>query len=370
MFMRLLFFFLIISQFALGHELKPAVANLELTPQSTTTNFVLKIKLNLESIIAGIDPNHENTNQSSNSDQYEQLRKLSPEQLNKEFQSMKKIFLSNISFFDQGNTIKFENDDIIIKPVGDLNLARETEVILTGSFISTNNNLKFNWSPSYGAIILRVNQNNSELFTKYLKIGDVAEFSTKSNDQGFFDTVKDYINIGFQHIVPKGLDHILFVVGLFLLSTKLKPLIWQISAFTLAHTLTIFLGVLQIIKISPSIVEPIIAISISYIAIENIFFKELTKWRPMVVFIFGLLHGLGFAGILNEIGVSESYFVTSLISFNVGVELGQLAIITICFGLIGFWFGSKSWYRAYLTNPLSGIIAAIGFFWFIQRVAF
>ena len=370
MFIRSLFFFLIISQFALGHELKPAVANLELTPQSTTTNFVLKIKLNLESIIAGIDPNHENTNQSSNSDQYEQLRKLSPEQLNKEFQSMKKIFLSNISFFDQGNTIKFENDDIIINPVGDLNLARETEVILTGSFISTNNNLKFNWSPSYGAIILRVNQNNKDLFTKYLKTGDVGKFSTNSNNQDFLDVVKDYIIIGFQHIVPKGLDHILFVVGLFLLSTKLKPLIWQISAFTLAHTLTIFLGVLQIIKISPSIVEPIIAISISYIAIENIFFKELTKWRPMVVFIFGLLHGLGFAGILNEIGVSESYFVTSLISFNVGVELGQLAIITICFGLIGFWFGSKSWYRAYLTNPLSGIIAAIGFFWFIQRVAF
>ena len=127
---------------------------------------------------------------------------------------------------------------------------------------------------------------------------------------------------------------------------------------------------LQIIKISPSIVEPIIAISISYIAIENIFFKELTKWRPMVVFIFGLLHGLGFAGILNEIGVAESYFITSLISFNIGVELGQLSVIAICFGLIGYWFRSKNWYRTYLTNPLSGFIAAIGLFWFIQRVAF
>jgi len=153
-----------------------------------------------------------------------------------------------------------------------------------------------------------------------------------------------------------------------LLSTKLRPLVWQISAFTVAHTLTIFLGVLQIIKISPSIVEPIIAISISYIAIENIFFKDLTKWRPLVVFIFGLLHGLGFAGILNEIGVSPSYLVTSLISFNIGVELGQLAVIIICYVLIGFWFGSKSWYRSRLTTPLSALIAVIGLFWFVQRV--
>ena len=370
MFMRLLFFFLIISQFALGHELKPAVANLELIPQSTSTNFVLKIQLNLESIIAGIEPNHENTKQSANSDKYDQLRKLTADQLNEEFQSMKQVFLSNISFLHQDGRVKFVNEAVNIKPVGDLNLTRETEVVLTGSFPSTNNKLTFNWSPSYGAIILRVNQNNTDLFTKYLKTGDVGKFSTNSNNQDFLDVVKDYIIIGFQHIVPKGLDHILFVVGLFLLSTQLKPLIWQISAFTLAHTLTIFLGVLQFVKISPTIVEPIIAISISYIAIENIFFKELTKWRPVVVFVFGLLHGLGFAGILNEIGVAESYFITSLISFNVGVELGQLTVIAICFGLLGFWFRSKRWYRAYLTNPLSGLIAAIGFFWFIQRVAF
>jgi uncharacterized membrane protein YczE len=115
-------------------------------------------------------------------------------------------------------------------------------------------------------------------------------------------------------------------------------------------------------------VEPIIAISISYIAIENIFFKDLTKWRPLVVFIFGLLHGLGFAGILNEIGVSPSYLITSLISFNIGVELGQLAVIIICYVLIGFWFGSKSWYRSRLTTPLSALIAVIGLFWFVQRV--
>ena len=368
MFIRALIIFFSICQFAFAHELKPAVANLELFSQSSTVTFELKIRLNLESIIAGIEANHENTDQSPNSKKYEKLRRLAAEELIKEFNNMKQTFFDEIYFVQQNQRIPFVSHDVLIKPVGDVSLARESEIILRGTISSNLGLFSFRWKPSYGATILRVNHNSKELFTKYLKMGETASFTMQRNNQSFASVVKDYILIGFQHIMPKGLDHILFVVGLFLLSTKLRPLVWQISAFTVAHTLTIFLGVLQIIKISPSIVEPIIAISISYIAIENIFFKDLTKWRPLVVFIFGLLHGLGFAGILNEIGVSPSYLVTSLISFNIGVELGQLAVIIICFALIGFWFGSKSWYRTRLTIPLSALIAIIGFFWFVQRV--
>ena len=114
-----------------------------------------------------------------------------------------------------------------------------------------------------------------------------------------FVEIYNYLTIGFLHIVPKGLDHILFVIGLFLFSPKFKPLLIQVSAFTLAHTITIFLGVLNILSISPQIVEPIIALSIAYVAIENIFLKNISLWRPMVVFVFGLLHGLGFAGVIR-----------------------------------------------------------------------
>jgi hydrogenase/urease accessory protein HupE len=371
MFIRSLIIFFSLCQFAFGHELKPAIANLELTSKPSKIFYELKIQLNLESIISEIDPSHDNTNESKNSERYEQLRRFTPELLNKEYQEMKQSLFQNIFFLNGNDQIEFKEDKINISEVGDVSLARETEIVVRGSFSSSNPLLQFRWDPFYGSIVLRVNKNKEELFTKYLQNGDTANFSTSTNQQQtFVSVVQNYIVIGFQHIVPKGLDHILFVVGLFLLSTRLRPLIWQVSAFTLAHTLTIFLGVMKIVTIPAFVVEPIIAISIAYIAIENIFLKDLTKWRPILVFIFGLLHGLGFAGILNEIGVAESYFITSLISFNIGVEIGQLLVISLCFVTIGYWFGQKKWYRNYLTTPLSSIIAIIGLFWFVERLGF
>ena len=366
---RSLIIFLSICQIAFSHELRPAIANLDLTSNKSEITFTLAIQLNLESIIAGIEPTHTDTDQSPSSKKYEELRRYEAQRLEAEYDKIKQNFLDKIYLGTKDNKIKFAEHSVAIKPLGDVTIARDTEIVLKGAFVNDNNELQFNWDPFYGPIILRVNKDNKDLFTKYLKTGDRAIFSTSGLiDQSFFSVVKDYLVIGFQHIVPKGLDHILFVVGLFLLSTRFKPLIWQISAFTLAHTITIFLGVMQIVQISPSIVEPIIAISISYIAIENIFLKRLTRWRPIIVFIFGLLHGLGFAGILNEIGVAESYFITSLISFNIGVEIGQLTVIGICFAIVGIWFGRKDWYRKYITIPLSAIIAVIGLVWFVQRI--
>ncbi|CAN0588825.1 unnamed protein product, partial [Ectocarpus sp. 12 AP-2014] len=131
-----------------------------------------------------------------------------------------------------------------------------------------------------------------------------------------------------------GLDHILFVLGLFFLSTRMGPLLWQISAFTLAHTVTLALGALGYVNIPGNIVEPIIAASIVYVAVENIVSDKLHRWRPLVIFVFGLLHGLGFASVLGEFGLPADQFIPALIGFNVGVELGQLTVIAIAFLLV------------------------------------
>jgi len=177
-----------------------------------------------------------------------------------------------------------------------------------------------------------------------------------------------YAALGFEHIIPKGLDHILFVLGLYLLSTKLAPLLWQVTAFTVAHTLTLALSMYGVVSLSPRIVEPLIALSIAYVAVENIFTTNLKPWRPAVVFIFGLLHGLGFAGVLTELGLPRGQFVTALVSFNVGVELGQLAVIAIAFMVTG-WFRLRSWYRPALVVPASLVIAMIALYWTVERVA-
>jgi hydrogenase/urease accessory protein HupE len=116
-----------------------------------------------------------------------------------------------------------------------------------------------------------------------------------------------------------------------------------------------------------SIVEPLIALSIAYVGIENCLVARLKPWRIVLVFCFGLLHGLGFAGVLSEIGLPRSEFLTALITFNVGVELGQLAIILSCFLLLGWW-RKKPWYRSRITVPLSLLIAVTGLYWTWERI--
>lgn len=176
-----------------------------------------------------------------------------------------------------------------------------------------------------------------------------------------------FLRIGFAHIVPDGFDHILFVVGLFLLSPKLKTLLIQVTAFTLAHSITLGLCLGGLVSLPAEIVEPLIAASIAFVAIENIVYKELKAWRWMVVFGFGLIHGLGFADSLKEIGLPDGSFMLALISFNVGVEAGQLAVIAIATGLT-VWFWNKPWYRTRITVPASVLIAAVGLYWSVERV--
>jgi len=182
------------------------------------------------------------------------------------------------------------------------------------------------------------------------------------------EIVRRYLALGFTHILPKGADHILFILGIFLLSRKLKPLLLQVTAFTLAHTLTLGLSLYGIVSLSPRIVEPLIAVSIVFVAVENILTPELRPWRVFLVFAFGLLHGLGFAGVLSQLGLPRGEFVTGLVSFNVGVEAGQLTVIGVAFLLLALPFRHREWYRSRIVVPASMLIAAVGLFWAVQRV--
>ena len=157
------------------------------------------------------------------------------------------------------------------------------------------------------------------------------------------------------------------MLGLFFLSPALKPLLWQVSAFTLAHTVTLALGALGWVKVSPAIVEPLIAASIAFIAIENIFSTNLHRWRPVVVFAFGLLHGLGFASVLQDFGLPQDQLIPALLGFNLGVEFGQLTVIALAFLAVGAWFRHKSWYRAAISIPASVLIACVGLYWAVER---
>jgi hydrogenase/urease accessory protein HupE len=177
-----------------------------------------------------------------------------------------------------------------------------------------------------------------------------------------------YGKLGYLHILPNGFDHILFVIGLCLLSNNIKIIAYQATAFTIAHSITLALSLKGIIAAPPSLVEPVIALSIAFIAVENIMMKELKSWRVVVIFLFGLIHGMGFASSLNEIGLPRNQFLESVAFFNLGVELGQLSIIILIYGLLIRFFGNRCWYRTRIVFPLSAIIAFVAFYWTIERI--
>lgn len=181
------------------------------------------------------------------------------------------------------------------------------------------------------------------------------------------DTIWRYLALGFTHILPNGLDHMLFVLGIYLLSGRARSVLWQVSAFTIAHSITLALSMYGVLAVSPRIVEPMIALSIAYVAIENIFLSELKSWRVALVFAFGLLHGMGFAGALKELGLPRSEFITALLTFNIGVEAGQLAVIGAAFLLVGWYCAHRDWYRSRIVVPASAMIACTAIYWTVER---
>ncbi len=181
-----------------------------------------------------------------------------------------------------------------------------------------------------------------------------------------WDVARDYARLGYTHILPKGLDHILFVLGLFLLSVRVRPILVQVTAFTIAHSITLALTMYGILSLPSRVVEPLIALSIAYVAIENLVTSQLKPWRLVLVFMFGLLHGMGFAGVLADLGLPRADFVTALLSFNLGVEAGQLSVIGIA-ALCVIWYRHRPWYHQRVVVPASLLIAVIGAYWTLTR---
>jgi hypothetical protein len=183
---------------------------------------------------------------------------------------------------------------------------------------------------------------------------------------GAGETLRRFLALGVTHILPFGLDHVLFVAGLALLSPRLGPLLAQVTAFTLAHTLTLALSSYGVVSLPSRLVEPLIALSIVYVGVENAVSSRVRTSRVVLVFTFGLLHGLGFAGVLAEMGLPDRHHLLALLAFNVGVEIGQLAVIALVVGALALWAlcGGD---RRVPVRPASLAIAAIGLFWTVER---
>jgi len=230
---------------------------------------------------------------------------------------------------------------------------------------------KYGWTfASYALTVRRDLSDNSE--TQWLEGGDTsAPFNLSAPTRTATDRLRTawrYFALGFTHIVPYGFDHVLFVLGIFLLGSRPRTVLWQVSAFTVAHSITLGLSLYGFVTAPPAIVEPLIALSIAYVAIENVFLSELRSWRVALVFAFGLLHGMGFAGALKELGLRRADFLAALLTFNLGVEAGQLAVLGTAFTLVAWPCRRRDWYRRLVVVPASVLIACTALYWTVERL--
>jgi hydrogenase/urease accessory protein HupE len=352
---------------SLAHTIRPAVATVTVTEAG---QIEVSVRSNAEALLAGIGTEVADTDDSPQAAQYDALRALPPEPLAEAFREFAPEFRVRSPLLADGTAVPLEFVSIDVPAVGDLELARDSTAYFQAPLPSASGELVWAWPADYGSSVIRFSQPGADTpETAWLQSGEQSEpyvLGDSFTERSRLAIIGNYIVIGFEHIVPKGLDHILFVVGIFLLSIHLRPLLLQVTAFTVAHTITLGLSIYGIISLPTSIVEPLIALSIAYVGIENILSPQLKPWRIALVFCFGLLHGMGFAGVLSEIGLPQSEFLTALISFNVGVEFGQLSVIAVCLLLVGYW-RDRPWFRSVVVIPASLLISAVGLYWAWER---
>ncbi len=311
---------------ARAHEIDPAISDIAVRPDSVSVD----IQLSLESILAEMDLSTlVDTTEAPEAETYDRYRTMSPMALRTALDEFWPRMARRIVIEVDGARIVPTLVGASIPEIGNTDVARTSTINLTADLPEGDSPVQFGWAALYGDLVVRQVGGGEDAYTAFLQDGNLTEPLSRIEirTEGAGSVFLRYIPVGFEHIVPLGVDHILFVLGLFFFSLHLRPLLFQVTSFTAAHTIALALASLGIVSVSPSIVEPLIALSIVFVGLENIWGHTNVKTRTAVVFAFGLLHGLGFATVLGEFGITASSFVAALIGFNIGVEFGQLAII-------------------------------------------
>jgi hydrogenase/urease accessory protein HupE len=284
-------------------------------------------------------------------------------------QALRGVFLDRVSvwFDDARSGPRFE-----YRPATAFNDLAQTPSIarLTGTVPRGAREFSLAYGLAMGSYALNVKIGDSPVQTVWISGTDrsaAVSLVAPPAPPGWRGVAWQYFGLGYTHILPKGADHILFVIGIFLLSARWRSILLQVSTFTIAHSITLGLTMYGVVSLPAKAVEPLIALSIAYVAVENLFTAELKPWRLALVFSFGLLHGMGFAGVLRDLGLPRSQFVTALLTFNAGVEAGQLSVIALSAAAVAYWRSDSSAYRRVVIQPASLLIASIGLFWTIQR---
>ena len=363
------FIFLNFFNYLYAHEIKPAVVEFN----KIENHISIVLTFNAEAFLANIDASvHKETKNSSNSKIYDELRLLSEEILKERVFKSKDQITNSIFIKTSEKTLNLKVVEIDVLEEKDIEKVRFTKIYFKTDNQIIETPITFSTKKIFGPLIFKnfsnIDKNTDKPQSQWLKPGNQTSnlgiLQVKNNTTNF--SILGIWN-GILQIILYGFDHILFILGLFFFSHKLKPLLIQVTTFTIAHSITLIFGGLGYITISPLIIEVIIAASIIWIGFENLFRKKMKVSRLGVIFTFGLIHGLGFASMFKPKGLEGTDYYLNLLSFNIGIELGLLITLLPLIILIPL-FNRLSWYRILIAMPASIIIALFGVEMFIDRI--
>ena len=355
---------------------KPALVEISVY---TDERVEIEIRTSVEALLTEINGRFRNTTESPNAEAYDRFREMSADDLTVAFRSFHNRLLNGVQLAVDGKAVPLQIAAVDIPPPGYTKVPRASVIYLEGHIPRNALALTWYYPLAFGDQAVRVRQVNEETnqwhwsahqWIREDRPTDPFSLTEIFGQPSQIKVMNTYVEAGFFHIVPRGWDHMLFIMGIFLMTLKLKPLIWQATMFTLAHSITLTAGVFEWIRLPVAIVEPLIALSIAYVAIENLFLKRMSRLRLPVVFAFGLLHGLGFASMLTDFGLPEGAYIQALLWFNVGVEFGQLAVLFAGYFVLSIWFSRESTFRRWVTLPGSVIIGWIGVYWCYDRILY
>ena len=372
------------GEMAAADVVKPALVEISVYREGRVE---VALRVSIEALLTGINGRYRNTQDAPNAAAYDALRVLDAAALRARYRPWAPQLERSIALFFDGQRVPLTVIATDIPAAGYTKVPRISLIRLQGKAPKFAGEVTWYYPLRFGDNVVRVRQVNEarrqwhwsrHQWIRADRPSEPFSLSAVYAQRPWHEVARNYVVTGFEHIVPMGLDHILFILGIYLFSARWRPLLWQITMFTVAHTVTLGLSVAGYVELPARVVEPLIAASIAYVGFENVWAARRAEWagagryrlRLPLVFVFGLLHGLGFADALRDFGMPANDFLSALIAFNVGVEFGQLAVVAAAFLLTGFWLRTPAVYRRVIVIPGSLAIGVTGVLWVFDRIEF
>ncbi len=356
---------------ATAHEISPAVVDIRFTAQDSTFDIV--VRQNFEVLLSGIAFAHKDTDDSPQKQTYDRFRALPDGELEAAIRNFLPVFLAQVFIEADGKRLSPVLAGITVETNPNQKQARWTQLRLRAEAASPPRTLKWRYGATYGPNVLRLKELASGAIKTYWLAEGAASETIRLADiaaPGVWDQIVNFLWVGYVHILPLGYDHILFIMGVYFLARRLGQVVTLVTTFTVAHSVTLYLGVKALVVLPALYVESAIALSIAIVGAEILRNTEARAiaLKVATVFLFGLFHGLGFAGVLMESGFAGGQILVPLVAFNVGVELGQLTVIGAMFALAVYGLRGREDLLRRLRLGMAGALMLAGVGLFVFRI--